>query len=258
MAQFYWDVKQGTAEWYKLRSGIPTASEFHHIMTPAKRKPSESRKKYGVRLVLERLMKWQADSLDKIGHIADGKANEPLAVAKMELIFNIETKPVGFVKTNDGRFGASPDRAANLSPTGKVYTVVEVKCPTPQVQMERFLFPDEAYICQRQGQLLVAEADKAIFFSFNPRMPDYMVTDSRDEGFLRDLRDNLERFSDELEGWTEQARAWGPYQAFEDVLPPAEVEHATNLAAGLPADNGLMSDEELDSLIRRETLKWGG
>lgn len=255
MPQFFWDLEQGSAAWYKARSGIPTASEFHNIMTPKTRKPAEARKKYAVRLILERIMNWQADSLNKIQHIADGRANEPLAVAKMELIFNVETRPVGFVKTDDGRFGASPDRASGIS-ADKLHVgkVIEVKCPTPQVHMERFLFENTDYIVQRQGQLLVAEADKAIFFSFNPRMPDYMIEDGRDEGFIRDLSDNLNRFSDELEEWTARARAWGPYQVFEEILPPAEIEHAQNLQG----DQRLMSETELDDLINTEHMKWGG
>lgn len=248
MPQFFWDLEQGSAAWYRARAGIPTASQFHNIMTPKTRKPAEARKKYAVRLILERLMNWQADSLDTIKHIADGKTNEPLAVAKMELIFNIETTPIGFVRSSDGRFGASPDRASAISADKqRIGTVVEVKAPTPQIQMERFLFENTDYVVQRQGQLLVAEADKAIFFSFNPRMPDYMVEDGRDDGFIKDLQDNLERFSDELSGWTERARAWGPYQAFEEILPPAEIDSAR-----------LMSEAELDALINTDHMKWGG
>lgn len=248
-----WANAQGTPGWYKARSGMPTASNFHLIMTPKTMKPSESRKGYACRLILERLMNWQADSLDKIEHIAAGKANEPIAVAKLELVFDVTTQPIGFVKTNDGRFGASPDRVV-LTDQNHIDTVVECKCPTVPVQMERFLFGEDKgeYRCQRQGQMWVAEADKAIFFSYNERMPDVIVEDGRDEGFLSKLEDCLERFSDELEGWTEQARRWGAFQKFAEATP-IEAAHAKNLRTG-----PVMSEEELDGLINQEHYKWGG
>ena len=226
-----WVNPQGSLAWYQARAGIPTASEFDHVMTPKTLKPAESRKKYACRLIAERILNWQADSLDKIGHIADGKANEPLAVAKMDLVFDIESTRVGVIKTNDGRFGATPDRVAQVSPDRtRVGISIECKCPTIPVQMERLIFgeTDEkvaaVYRCQRQGQLWVAEADKAIFFSFNPRTPDYLVEDGRDEGFIKALVDCLERFSDELEQWTERARSAGAYQAFEALVTPVDAE----------------------------------
>ena len=243
MPIIYWDAVQGSYEWYLLRSGLPTASCFDQIITPKTMKPSESRKKYACRLIAERILRWQADSLDKVAHVAAGKENEPLAVAKMELVFDIETSPVGFIKTPDGRFGASPDRVSGTRECIDVTT--EIKCPTIPVQMERIIFGDDAaYRCQRQGQLWVAEADKAIFFSFNPRTPDYMVEDGRDEPFIRVLVDCLERFSDELEGWHAKAKAAGAYQAFGAVVSPLDAERDAQRVA-----DALMSEDELSRLI---------
>jgi hypothetical protein len=231
MPQFDWINQQGSAGWYKARLGLPTASCFDQIMTPKTGKPSESRKKYACRLIAERLMNWQADDLSKIAHIAAGKENEPIAVAKMELVFDIQTQPIGFVKTNDGRFGASPDRVGNVAADRQhVGAVVEVKSPTIPTQMERLIFGDnEAYRCQRQGQLWVAEADKAYFFSFNARTPDYLIEDGRDEAFLRKLTDCLERFSDELEEWTAKARSLGPWQSYPDLVPPVDAAYGREM-----------------------------
>ncbi len=228
MPKFYWDLEQGSADWYKIRGRIPTSSEFDQVMTPAKRKMSESRHKYACRIIAGRLMNWQADSLEKIGHIADGRANEQFAVATLQTLYEINTVPLGLVTTDDGRFGASPDRAANVAPDrNSIGITVEVKCPTVPVQMERLLFGDsDAYQCQRQGHLLVADADKAIFCSYNPRMPLYQVETGRDEAFIKDLRAALEQFSDELEKLTNLAQRLGMFQAFPEILTPAEAELA--------------------------------
>lgn len=225
MPKLYFDVDQGSAEWYKLRSHIPTASEFSSILTPAKMQLSTARFKYQARIVAARLLNWQADSLEKIDHIADGKAFEPLAVGQMELINGIKTQKLGFATTNDGRFGASPDRVMMVGDA--VGITAECKCPTIPVQMERLLFGHGTdYAVQVAGQLWVCEADKAIFFSFNPRMPPYMVETGRDEAMIGKLVAALEQFSDELEALTEKAKALGMFQAFAEVLPPADTELA--------------------------------
>lgn len=255
MPKFFWDVQQGSKQWYDLRAGRPTASEMHRVITPKTMKASEQRKAYACQLIAQRLLNWQVDSLDKIAHVAEGRATEPLAVAAMELAFDLKTEPVGFVLSSDGRFGASPDRVSGVNfDRTAVSITTEVKAPTIPVQMQRLIFgDDDAYRVQRQSQLWIAEADKAIFFSYNPRMPAYLVEDGRDEKFIAALADCLERFSDELEAWTEQARRLGDWQAFEQLVTPVEAERATNLRTGPP-----MSEEELDALLHTEHYKWGG
>lgn len=219
------DVKQGTAEWYLVRAGIPTASEFNHIITPKTMKLSSQRHAYACRIIAARLMNWQADSLDRIEHIANGKANEPFAVAQLELVKDVETTPIGFVTTSDGRFGASPDRVVMRG--SLIDTTVEVKCPTIPVQFERLLFDDaDAYRAQRQGQLWVAEADKAIFYSFCPGMPAYMAETGRDDAFIKAMAAAMEQFSDELEALTEKAKALGDYSAFATIKTPVDAAYA--------------------------------
>lgn len=227
MAKPFFDLDQGSADWYAMRARIPTASEFHHILTPKTQKLSESRHKYAARIICARLLNWQADSMDKVDHIRDGKELEPLAVGQMELIYDIETRPIGFVTTDDGRFGASPDRVVMSGDA--IGITAEVKVPTIPIQMERLLFGHGSdYVCQVQGQLRVADADKAIFFSFNPRMPQYRVETGRDEGFIKKLNDALEQFDDELCELERRARSLGLYQAFEKILPPVDIAAPTD------------------------------
>jgi hypothetical protein len=240
MPKIEWDIDQGSLDWYKLRATVPTASRFSDIITPKQMKMSASRKKYACQIIAARLLNWQADSLEKIEHIAAGKENEPLAVAQLELIREIETRKVGFVRTNDLRFGASPDRV--MMNGDLIQISIECKCPTIPVQFEYLLAAElaamepqssdaEVYKCQRQGQLFVCEADEAIFYSYNERMPAVYVRDHRDEAFIKKLTAALEQFSDELDALEERALSLGAYQAFAEILPPAEVEEAANLAA---------------------------
>jgi hypothetical protein len=235
-----WNTEQGTAEWYSKRAGIPTASMFDKILTPKKQELAEGRKAYACRLLAERLLNWQADSLDKIQHIQDGKAGEPYAVGSLEDIYGITTVPVGFIRTDDLRFGASPDRVANVSADKtSVGIVVEAKCPTIPVQFQRLVFGDpDAYICQVQGQLWVAEADKAIFYSWHAQTPPYRVETGRNEAFIAKLADALNRFHDELSEWELRLRDMGAFQAFGELKAPLDAELAgqisTEIAAGKP------------------------
>ena len=232
MPKFFWNLEQGTAEWYKIRSTIPTASAFDKIITPAKLRLSESRHKYACQLIAARLLNWQADSLDKIEHIQHGREYEPMAVAQLEMVQEIETKPVGFVTSNDGRFGASPDRVSQVAPDlAHVGITIECKCPTIPKQFEYLLLGhDSAYRCQVQGQMLIAESDKSIFYAYHPRTPAYLVETGRDEGFIRELQNALEQFSDELEGMFEAAKKLGLYQAFAEIVTPAEATYADQLS----------------------------
>jgi hypothetical protein len=248
-----WNVEQGTPRWYSLRAGIPTASEFDKVMTPKKMEMASARHAYACRIIAGRLLNWQADSLDKIQHIADGKAGEPIAIARLEMVYldGAKTRRVGFIRTNDRRLGASPDRVAGVSADEThVNTVIEAKSPTIPKQFEYLLFGhDEAYRCQVQGQLYVAEADKAIFQSSNPRMPDYTVETGRDEPFIKKLADALERFSDELEAWTEKAIAAGSYQKFAEIATPLDAERGDGVRR-----DPLMTEAELADLIERDML----
>ncbi len=229
MPKLHWDVSQGSGRWMAMRSVIPTASNFSEIITPAKGEPSASRWKYAVRIIAARMLNWQPDSLDKIAHIAAGKEQEPQAVAQLEILRGIETKAIGFVTSDDGRFGASPDRVVMAGE--QVNIAIECKCPTIPTHFEYLLLGHgNDYRTQVQGQLYVCDADKAIFHSFNSRMPPHTVDTGRDESFIKKLSDALNRFSDELEELYLKAQALGSYEAFPSLLTPVEAEYAQELA----------------------------
>ena len=216
-------VAQGSAEWFALRMGVPTASEFDQIMTPKTMKPSESRWKYAMRLVAERLMGYQAQSLEGIRHIEDGKLNEPKAARQLAFSVGLEMRTCGFMLTDDGRFGASPDRIV----VGRGDTV-ELKVPTDLIHLQYLLLDHDVYRCQRQGQLLVAGADKSHFYSWHSMMPEVYVESGRDEPFIYKLSQALEQFSDELEMLMERARSRGIFQQY-NTTSPLEKEFGHNL-----------------------------
>ena len=181
MAIIYRDIEQGTPEWWAVRLGIPTASCFDKIITPAKGELSKSSRAYAQHLVAETIFgePLEPERPDPYW-IAWGKLHEPMAADHYALATGTEIEKVGFITTDDGRIGCSPDR---LIVGGR--GAVEIKCPAPQTHMGYLIDgPGLDYRCQLQGQMAVAELEFVDFYSFHPRMDAALVRVTRDEPYI--------------------------------------------------------------------------
>lgn len=203
---------QGSLEWLKLRLGKPTASEFEKILTPKQLKPSSQQTKYACRLVTEKLLNQSVIALDHLEWIARGKELEPQAAASYEFETGFETIPVGFVTTDDGFAGASPDR---LIKTGSdLRSGLEIKCPAPHTHME-YIYEGfgSDYILQVQGQMWVGELDFVDRFSWHPQAPSWRVRTYRDDAIIRAIESAMVPFKElmaDVEAKALAAGAWTP------------------------------------------------
>lgn len=201
-----YDCVQGSNEWLGLRLGIPTASEFHKILTKGG-KFSEQARKYAYRLVAEKLLNRSLESLDHIEAIQYGKRSEPEAVKWYEAIYEQPTKSVGFITTNDGRFGASPDRLIIGKNAG-----LEIKCPYPTTMVEYMVDGlGVDYWPQVQGQILIGEFDYVERYAWSAEMPHVLTRTDRDDEYIWKMKDALDRFYDMKEEMLMKARAYGAY-----------------------------------------------
>lgn len=215
-------VEQGSVEWYRLRLGKPTSSNFHKIVTP-KGEPSKQAVKYLYRLIAERLLNETMD--DEIGFVkwvAQGKEEEPYAVKQFEFVNDVQLEPGGFVTTNDGRIGASPDRIFKNHRES-----LEIKSPAPWTQLQYLLEgPDDAYIAQTQGHLLVGDEFEALhFYSYNARTPPFHKLILRDNHYQAVLASALAKFCDILDTQTERARTLGAFAVVRQVETPADIAY---------------------------------
>jgi hypothetical protein len=210
------DVQQGSPEWLKLRLGIPTASEFEKIVTPTGKLSAQARK-YAHRLIAEGLLQTSLDSIDGLEWIARGKELEPDAVKLYEFENDVTTEAVGFITSDDGLIGCSPDRLVGDA------GLLEVKCPAPQTHVGYFLdgFGND-YVPQVQGQLYVAEREWCAKFSYHPEFPPVSVTTYRDEPFIKLLASSLSAFNDMKAEMLERIRAQGFFAARGRVVTPHE------------------------------------
>jgi hypothetical protein len=214
-------VEQGSAEWYRLKLGTPSASNFDRIVT-AKGNPSRQAKTYMYKLICERLLnETQDDQLGFVKWVEHGRASEPNAVAAFEFINDVKLEPGGFVTSDDGRIGASPDRLFK----GR-REAMEVKCPAPWTQLGYLLDGlGEDHMIQVQGQIFVGEFDAVHVVSFHPQMPLFHKIVLPDPGFQRVLGGALSAFCELLELNTTRARALGAYAVARRVETPADVAY---------------------------------
>src|SRR5258708_24160587 len=112
------DCEQGSVEWYRARIGIPTASEFHQIVTPAKGLLSKSSRKYAYRLIAERLLNRPMESVEGQQWMERGKELEPKAAAQYEFVNAVALERIGSCTTYAGMIGARTERLASGAAAG--------------------------------------------------------------------------------------------------------------------------------------------
>lgn len=185
-------VTQGTPEWFSLRLGIPTASQFGRIITPTGR-PSSQSVSYISELIQE-IATGRQRSFGGNEWTERGKELEPKAAQHYEAITGTKTESTGIFTDRRRLVGCSPDRLVGLK------GLLEIKCPAPHNHV-KFLQTQEMnmrYYPQVQGQLLVTGREWVDFFSYHPEHKCLTVRIYRNEQYLAVLTDLLHEFIDTL------------------------------------------------------------
>jgi len=219
MAKFYWTVKQNDFEWFLLRAGKPTASAMDKIITPGGKKPREdTTERYMNRLLCEWItgVPYQGDDYQSAA-MQKGHENEEPAANRFEFHKNVTLEKLGFVTTDDGLVGASPDRAIRLE--GDRVIGVEIKSPIGPTQTGYLLRPEllrEEYHVQVQSQIFVLESDKAWLCADCadcPTLPPVHLEIGRDAAFIREMETRLDAFLDQMLAKRERLeREFGPFK----------------------------------------------
>lgn len=200
------DMPQGSDEWLRARLGIPTSSEFHKIITASKGDLSKQARKYAHQLIAETLLGEPLDTpLANLYWIGWGKLHEPMAAQQYEFANDVETRAVGFITTDDGRIGCSPDRLVIGTLGG-----LEIKCTAPATHMGLLIDgPGEDYKQQVQGQMAVAELAWVDLYAYHPQLPAVTIRTYRDEPYIDKMRAALAEFLEMRDAMLETARRSG-------------------------------------------------
>jgi putative phage-type endonuclease len=193
------DVRQRSTEWYKLRLGKPTASQFSRLVTEIKCEPSEKKRDYRNELLAERFL--GRDGMKQYTNAAmeHGVRYEDEAAQEFADYLGVDVVPCGFITDDTKRYGCSLDRRI----VGRPREAVEIKCPQPATLFGYVVdgLDKKQYRAQVQGQLMIAELDVVHFFAYHPHpdAPSFHVETRRDEDFIAKMKPIIEAFCVELD-----------------------------------------------------------
>jgi hypothetical protein len=218
----YHNCQQRSAEWFILRLGRPTASDFDRIVTPTG-KLSKQAPAYMHKLLAEQMLgrvieekPYQSEWMER------GERLEESAVKAYEMLRNVEVQHVGFVTVASGRYGCSPDGLTSESG-------LELKVPKPNTMMSYLLDPAslaEGYAPQIQGCMMICERDHWDPFAYHEEMPPVLYRIDRDEKYIAILKDSLEAFCDLMaERRAHLEAAYGKFPEPVAFDPGAKCEH---------------------------------
>ncbi len=185
------DCEQGTEEWFAVKRGVPSASEYGEIITPARGDYSKSSAKYIARLIDDIVRPGRQIRFSGNAHTERGHALEPEARQFYEFERDCSVRQVGFVLTDCGRFGCSPDALADSGGA-------EIKSPDGPTHVQWTLeggLPDE-HKAQVHGNIIVTSAKWWDFLSYCPGYEPILIRVFPDD-FTEKLRSHLERFHNE-------------------------------------------------------------
>lgn len=203
MMQVFTDLEQGSEEWFRARAGLPTASKFSTVMAKGEGK---TRSEYMRKLAGEILTGEPSEQFGNV-HTERGNAMEDEARETYAFINDAEITRVGFIR--NGNRGASPDSLVGSNGG------LEIKTALPHIQidrLERNRLPPE-HKAQVQGNLWISEREWWDFCSYWPKLPVLTVRVYRDEAFIAQLSDEVDRFNDELHALVARIRSYGMQEA---------------------------------------------
>ena len=165
--QIHNNIEQGTPEWHDLRNGRLTASNAQAIGNAGK----------GLETVVMDTMARKYSSAEPENytnaHMERGNELEPVAIGMYEMENDVKTEVVGFVTSDDGYSGCSPDRF--LGDSG----LIEVKCPSDvnflKLMIAGIKGVDKKYIWQMQMQMLICERNICFFLAYNPNFEKSLI-----------------------------------------------------------------------------------
>jgi hypothetical protein len=194
------NCEQGSEEWFRVRAGMPTASEFHTVMAKGRGGgDSKTRRTYMLKLAGEILTGEPMEHYSN-HHMDRGKVMEDEARDLYAFMKDVDPEQVGFLI--NGNKGCSPDSLIGAD------GMAEIKTKLPHLQIDCLLcggVPAE-HKAQCQGALWVAEREWIDFVSYWPGLPLHVERTHRDEPYIKEIAAAVDQFNEELAELVERVR----------------------------------------------------
>lgn len=207
-------VPQGSPEWHAARRGIATASRFGDIMTPKTMKLGAGAKTYAYELLAQEFVPphyWIKPDFQSYA-MEHGTNTEREARKYFEFTTDLVVDEVGFIKTDCGRFGCSPDGLIGDD------SGLELKCPLHTTQIKYLLdgeLPAE-YAAQVHGSMIVTKRNHWRFMSYAVGL-DPLIIEVTPNDYTVALAACLEEFWVMYEGMRAKLRKSDPVAATREI-----------------------------------------
>ncbi len=187
------DCEQGTLEWARLHFGIPTASGLSELITPEfELRKGEMPKTYIYKKVAEKLQGRPLIDLSASSFMLEqGMIVEEEARPWYSIEYDKHVRQVGFITSDDGRIGCSPDGLIEGEECG-----LEIKSPAAHTHVKYLVngvLPKE-YAAQVLGSLYATGFKKWIFVSYRRGFPALVLEIYRDEKSMNAIANAVDSF----------------------------------------------------------------
>jgi len=219
---------QGTTAWLEARLGVPSASQFSRIITPATLKPSASAGPYALQLATEWALGMPEDDTQS-QWMDRGNEQEDEARSWYGFTRDVEVRQVGFCRRDDGLVGASPDGL--VGDDGGI----EIKVLAAKNHLAMLLDParfEVAHRMQVQGGLLVTGRSWWDLIAYNCDLPKLVVRVERDPEIIDALEVGLQSLLARLADVKDRLLTLG--------VKPAQIktQRVSGRACTYPGDDG--------------------
>jgi len=198
------ECDQRSDQWFTEKAGVPGSSSFDKIVT-TKGEPSKQRTGYMHQLAAEAIT-GKIEQGYTNAFMDEGTAREDESRGLYELIKGVTVEQVGFIYPDEEKkYGCSPDGLISRE------RGLEMKNPLPKTQVAYLLagkIPTD-YFQQVQGSLLITGFERWDFMSYVPGLPPFIIPVYRDEAFIKKLKEDLDRFCNELAGVIKKLKEMG-------------------------------------------------
>ncbi len=187
------DCEQNTLEWTRLHFGIVTASGLDNLLTPTfELRKGEMPATYVYKKVAEKLQGRPLIDLSASSFMLEqGMIIEEEARPWYALEYDKKVRQVGFITTDDGRFGCSPDGLIEGEDCG-----LEIKSPAAHTHVKYLVngYLPKEYAAQVYGSMFVTGFARWIFVSYRRGFPALVLELTMNEMFRSRIAAAINQF----------------------------------------------------------------
>lgn len=192
----WFDVVQNSDEWFNMRLGLSTSSNFDKICANMGKSFGNPALEYAQKKALERVTFLRDENGYRNAYMDRGNELEPVACDLYEKETFNEVTNGGFSKC--GKYGDSMDGVVGSD------GCIEIKCVIPNTQWKRIKSDkyDTSYKWQIQGHLLISNKKWCDFVSYCPEFPEnkrlFIKRVFIDEEMQKQLKERLIEFESKI------------------------------------------------------------